>query len=371
MTRTMAWIGFLATLAIALTLGLYTLLEPGRQQAAQERLRAEAIAQATDLYAENCAVCHGAAGEGIGGMPALNSDGVRGMDYESLYRVIAFGRYNTPMAAWSAEEGGILTGAQIDQLIVLLQYGDWEQVSARVTERGLAPPVAVEVEVPDDLLVQIEALPGGESLSRGLTLYAQNCSACHGVDGSGTPLAPPLDNPDLQARGADEIRRTIEEGVPGTLMAGWAETLSPAEVSDLVDLILRWDELQTAGIALPTPEPVVMPSTPEMIAAGEQLFSVACATCHGVEAYGTRMAPSLNNQGFLGETPDAAIYQIIAQGVPGTAMPAWGGRLSDEEINSLVAYLRSLEATAPPAAEPSTEGGMRGGGMGPPWLRGN
>lgn len=28
-------------------------------------------------------------------------------------------------------------------------------------------------------------------------------------------------------------------------------------------------------------------------------------------------------------------------------MPAWGGRLSDADLNALVAFLRSLEATAP------------------------
>jgi mono/diheme cytochrome c family protein len=89
-----------------------------------------------------------------------------------------------------------------------------------------------------------------------------------------------------------------------------------------------------------------------LIAEGEQLYNIACKTCHGIEAYGTRMAPSLNNQTFLSETPDAAIYQIIAGGVPETVMPAWGNRLTEEDLSALVAYLRSLEATAPPIANP-------------------
>ena len=64
------------------------------------------------------------------------------------------------------------------------------------------------------------------------------------------------------------------------------------------------------------------------------------------------MAPALNNTLFLAETPDAAMYQIIAGGVPGTLMPEWGNRLTDYDIQTLVAYLRSFEPTAPPIVPP-------------------
>ena len=99
--------------------------------------------------------------------------------------------------------------------------------------------------------------------------------------------------------------------------------LVPEQIAALVTLIERWPELEQAGMEFPEVEPVVFEVTPELIAEGEQLYNIACKTCHGVEAYGTRMAPSLNNQTFLSETPDAAIYQIIAGGVPETVMPAW------------------------------------------------
>jgi mono/diheme cytochrome c family protein len=133
-------------------------------------------------------------------------------------------------------------------------------------------------------------------------------------------------------------------------MAGWDNALEPEQIATLVTLIERWPELEQAGMEFPQTEPVVFEITPEMIAEGEQLYNIACKTCHGVEAYGTRMAPPLNNQTFLSETPDAAIYQIIAGGVPDTVMPAWGNRLTEEDLSALVAYLRSLEATAPPVA---------------------
>lgn len=67
------------------------------------------------------------------------------------------------------------------------------------------------------------------------------------------------------------------------------------------------------------------------------------------------MAPALNNQEFLSETPDAAIYQIIAGGIPGTLMPVWGSRLDDQKLQSIVAYLRNFELTAPTIVPPITE----------------
>lgn len=348
MSRNMSFTGLVATGVIALILALYAALEPSRLEAAQAQQRAEDLYVATDLYAQNCVMCHGTLGAGIAAIPALNHEGLRGLDSETLANTIARGRYNTAMAAWSTEEGGLLTDMQIDRLVTLIQYGDWSQVGLRVAELGLTPPTAVQVEVTEDLLVQVRLLPGGDALSRGLTLYAEGCVACHNANGEGTAIAPALNSAELRARMADEdLARTITDGVPGTLMAGWGGTLDAAQVADLTQIIRRWEEIQAAGIELPAVEIATIPPTPEMIAAGQQLFSVACTGCHGRSAQGTRMAPALYNQTFLSQTPDQAIYQIIANGVPGTAMPAWGGRLTDSDINALVAYLRSLESTAP------------------------
>jgi cytochrome c oxidase cbb3-type subunit 3 len=354
--------GFIATLILAIVIPVYTLLEPSRQEERQSEILAESITASTDIYAENCALCHGAAGEGLGGMPGLNNEGIRSMDTETLIRTVARGRSNTVMAAWAVDEGGILSLGQVEQMAAFLQNANWATVEARVAELGLTPPEIVAVEIPEEMLLAVAELPDGEPLSRALTVYGENCAACHGGDGSGTAIAPALDSADLRASNSDDdLRQIIENGVTGTLMAGWSGSLDAGQITDLVGLIRRWDELQAAGIELPAVvEATVIESTPEMIAQGAQLFSVACTACHGVDGYGTRMAPALNNATFLGETPDQAIVQIIAQGVPGTMMPAWGARLSNEEINAITAYLRSLEATAPPVANTTT------GTAGPP-----
>lgn len=83
---------------------------------------------------------------------------------------------------------------------------------------------------------------------------------------------------------------------------------------------------------------------------GAQLFATSCSSCHGKQAVGGS-APVLNSKEFLTTTTDAQIDNLIAGGVPGTDMPAWGlpfgGTLTDEQIRQLSTYLRSLQTTAP------------------------
>lgn len=353
MTREMTWMGFLATLLIAVVLAIAATREPERQQQAEIDLRVESVTSGIDRYAENCAVCHGAAGEGLGAIPALNTAGVRMMDAETIFKTIARGRYNTVMAAYGVAEGGVFTNAEIDHLVSVIQFANWEAVAARVDALGLTPPEAVVVELTEETLASVRNLPDGETLASGLQVYATECAACHGANAEGTTIAPALNRADLRATATEaDLIRTIEQGVPGTLMAGWSRALPPDAIASVARLILRWPELESAGVQIPVIEAAPVDMSPEAIALGARLFSLACAQCHGVDGYGTPLAPALNNQTFLADTPDAAIQQIIAGGVPGTKMPAWGGRLSEADIAALTAYLRSLEPTAPAIARP-------------------
>ena len=90
------------------------------------------------------------------------------------------------------------------------------------------------------------------------------------------------------------------------------------------------------------------------VAAGEELFQANCASCHGDQGEGVD-APALNNLAILRDTPDETFFDLIANGVPGTEMPAWhqtrGGPFTDEEIKQMVAYIRSWEAAAPDLGE--------------------
>lgn len=352
MTSKMNWLAIIAACATLIVIPLYAWFEPSRQETTLLEFRTNAVLSGTDLYAENCAVCHGASGQGIAGNPPLQVEALRETPADDLYRVISDGRYNTQMAAWSLENGGLFTSQQIDDLVTLVQYANWDYVAARVAELGLTPPEVIELEVTDEMLATIQTLPGGQTLASGITIYAQNCAACHNANAAGTLIAPALDTAELRATSYAELTETVSEGVPGTLMAGWEQSLSPQEIEAVLELVLRWPEIVNAGIQFPETEMTEIPSSPERIAEGAALFQVACKSCHGVDAFGSPMAPALNNTLFLNQTPDAAIYQIIAGGVPGTLMPAWGSRLTDYDLQTLVAYLRSFEPTAPPVVPP-------------------
>jgi mono/diheme cytochrome c family protein len=193
-------------------------------------------------------------------------------------------------------------------------------------------------------------LPGGELLTQGINLYAQECVACHGADGLGTSLAPALNDPVIREQTADELNRTVVYGIAGTLMASWENALQQAELEALVNLIQNWDQIPSG--AIPAPDRPI-PVTAESLALGEQLYTSTCIGCHGAEGEGTQRAPSLNVKGFLTETSDAAIEQIVTLGVPGTSMPVWGDRISEAEIQAVVGFIRTWEPAAPEVAQPS------------------
>ena len=77
------------------------------------------------------------------------------------------------------------------------------------------------------------------------------------------------------------------------------------------------------------------------IAEGAKLFiAYNCLDCHGAEGSGA-MGPSLqDNRWHFGGTP-GDVFQSIYEGRP-DGMPAWGGRIGDDQIWRLVAYVRTL-----------------------------
>lgn len=352
MTPVMKWTGILATMVIVIIVPFYARSEPVQQEKLKDEYYTNAVLASTDLYASNCAVCHGAAGEGIGDTPSLNTDSVRMMSDSDLVKVISRGRSDTLMAAWSSEEGGIFSNSQINDLVTFIQQANWDFVEARVEDLGLTPPQVIEMDISNEMLAAVAELPGGDAMSSGLIVYAEKCAACHGANGAGTLIAPAIDSADLRAKPKEDIIDLVTNGVPGTLMASWGNLLAPSEISSVVDLIFGWPQLLQADIEFPESQVMRIPSSPELITEGEKLFNIACKSCHGTDGYGSPMAPAVANQIFLSETPDAAIYQIIAGGVPGTLMPAWGSRLLDQEIQSLVAFVRSKEASAPAILPP-------------------
>jgi len=89
--------------------------------------------------------------------------------------------------------------------------------------------------------------------------------------------------------------------------------------------------------------------------AGEYEFRINCALCHGLGAHGGGRGPDLTRAVKKHTHSDADMFQVISNGIPGTAMPANGTNgqgvgMTDEEIWQIIAYIRSQEVKAPAKA---------------------
>lgn len=91
--------------------------------------------------------------------------------------------------------------------------------------------------------------------------------------------------------------------------------------------------------------------------AGRPIYEARCAGCHGVEGDGNGPAAGLLDprprdfrRGLYkvrttgsGELPtDEDLLHIIGSGMPGTAMPGWGGILTSQEQRAVIAYIKTF-----------------------------
>jgi mono/diheme cytochrome c family protein len=88
---------------------------------------------------------------------------------------------------------------------------------------------------------------------------------------------------------------------------------------------------------------------------GQQLFLHNCATCHGQNAQGAPNwsrpdangkypPPPLNGSGHAWHHPQRALLATIKFGTAriGGSMPAWQDKLSDQDIDDIIAWFQSL-----------------------------
>jgi cytochrome c len=96
-----------------------------------------------------------------------------------------------------------------------------------------------------------------------------------------------------------------------------------------------------------------LPETPANIENGRKAFSHYCVACHGLDGQNTGVpfadtmsppVPSLNSDAIQSYN-DGQLKWIIDNGLAPSGMPASKGILSDDEIWSIVVYIRHL----PPA----------------------
>lgn len=91
------------------------------------------------------------------------------------------------------------------------------------------------------------------------------------------------------------------------------------------------------------------------IARGVKIYKANCAVCHGANAEGApnwhlkgpdgkNPAPPLNGAGHDWHHPMSALKWTIREGTAklGGNMPAWKGKLSDSDIEAVIAWFQSL-----------------------------
>jgi cytochrome c oxidase cbb3-type subunit III len=81
------------------------------------------------------------------------------------------------------------------------------------------------------------------------------------------------------------------------------------------------------------------------IAAGEKVYVKNCLICHGEtgKGEGKKAGTAINSQHFLNSVSDKDLYHYVKYGREGTAMPAYAPRLSEKQLNNLVAYMRDWQ----------------------------
>jgi mono/diheme cytochrome c family protein len=230
------------------------------------------------------------------------------------------------------------------------------------------------------MLLVLLAMAAGASaqegdITRGSQIYDANCAVCHGSEGQGRVGANlsndfPAIDPEAFARAA------IEQGIPGSAMPAWSQQyggpLNDQEIADVAAFVTSLSGGRSPMAPTATPLPVTpVPTVPGATGDpghGRTLFVENCAMCHGDRGQG--LVGANLNKAFASFDPQQFVRATVADGIAGTAMPAWsqakGGPLTEQEIDDISAYIITLAPTAPQATAtppPTTQPASSG----PPW----
>ena len=162
----------------------------------------------------------------------------------------------------------------------------------------------------------------------GERLFVNNCAACHGSDGRGSLGFPNLTDGDWLWGGTPEdIVATITNGRAGNMPSMAAAVGTSEDVRNVANYVLSLSGSPHNNVAAQL---------------GREKF-VVCAACHGSNGKGNPAlgAPNLTDKVWLHGWGEAAIVRMINQGKQ-NVMPAQGGRLSEDQIRVLAAYVWSL-----------------------------
>ncbi len=187
------------------------------------------------------------------------------------------------------------------------------------------------------------------AIEDGGVIYAQLCATCHGVAGNGyvADNAPSLRSATFLASATDDfLQAAILRGRPGTAMGAYARAtggpLGPEQAKHVI-AFLR----QGGPPRVDLPQPIRAGDATR----GQGLYEKLCQRCHGSKTQRVS-AIHLANPVLLETASDAFLRHAVEAGRPPTSMVPWKGALDAQQIDDVVAYVRSLAAPAPPPPLP-------------------
>lgn len=178
--------------------------------------------------------------------------------------------------------------------------------------------------------------------TRGAVVYKTYCVLCHGVHGDGESRITKLHTNvslSIGKQTPEYYDKIIREGGAAVgrsqFMPTWGEELSDEQIGDVV---------------------LYLSLVTDPVKRGEVVFKTNCILCHGVNGDGKGRAAKLYNPPpanlTISDKNDDYKRSIITMG--GAAMgrsdvmPVWGEQLNSDEINDVVAYLRTILVVPPP-----------------------
>jgi cytochrome c oxidase cbb3-type subunit 3 len=201
-------------------------------------------------------------------------------------------------------------------------------------------------------------LPPATGLTDGQQLYGRFCALCHGAQARGYAAdnAPSLVSATFLASASDDfLRAAIGRGRPGTAMAGYGPGVGGPLTAAQIEAILA--HLRKGG-------PARVPAAPGPIAGnlerGRAVYTAECVKCHGTPTQ-RAIAVHLANPILLETASDGFLRLAVEQGRPETPMLPFNKKLAAQQIDDVVAYVRSMavKPVAPVVPPPGP----------PPWKR--
>lgn len=183
-------------------------------------------------------------------------------------------------------------------------------------------------------------------VAAGARAYQHYCQLCHAKDGTGYAAdnAPSLVSKTfLESASDDFIAAGIRMGRPGTAMAAYGKLRGGPLDEPEITAIVRF--LRSKG---PAARPLAAAAAGGNAVRGAELFTQHCTSCHGTPT--TRgNAVHLHNPELLAAATPAFLRHAIVNGRPPTPMPAFQGRLAEQDVGDIVSWLWQSRPATPTA----------------------